>query len=38
VCGIDEKGKHPDIAIREIVNLVKLMFEKRCSGVELNIK
>jgi ethanolamine ammonia-lyase large subunit len=38
VCGIDEKGKHPDIAIREIVNLVKLMFEKRCSGVELNTK
>lgn len=36
VCGIHKRGKHPDAAIEEIVNLVKLMFEKKCSGVELN--
>lgn len=36
VCGIHKRGKHPDAAIGEIVNLVKLMFEKKCSGVELN--
>ncbi len=38
VCGIHKRGKHPDAAIAEIVNLVRLMFEKKCSGVELCLK
>jgi ethanolamine ammonia-lyase large subunit len=38
VCGIHKRGKHPDTAIEEIVALVKLMFEKKCSGVELNAR
>lgn len=36
VCGIHKRGKHPDVAVTEIINIVKLMFEKKCSGVELN--
>lgn len=35
VCGIHKRGKHPDEAIEEIVHIVKLMFEKKCSGVDL---
>jgi ethanolamine ammonia-lyase large subunit len=35
VCGIHKRGKHPDVAVGEIVHLVKLMFERHCSGVEL---
>lgn len=37
VCGIHKRGKHPDVAIEEIINLVKLMFKKKCSGVELDV-
>lgn len=36
VCGIHKRGKHPDVAVTEIINIVKLMFEQKCSGVELN--
>lgn len=38
VCGIHKRGKHPDVAIEELVHVVKLMFEKKCSGVELDAK
>lgn len=38
VCGIHKRGKHPDTATEEIINLVKLMLEKKCSGAELNAK
>lgn len=37
VCGINRRGKRPDVAVEEIVRLVKAMFEQRCSGVELRI-
>jgi ethanolamine ammonia-lyase large subunit len=35
VCGIHKRGKHPDVAVDEIINIVKLIFEKKCSGTDL---
>jgi ethanolamine ammonia-lyase large subunit len=35
VCGIHRQGKRPEGAAEEIVRLVKLMLERRCSGVAL---
>jgi ethanolamine ammonia-lyase large subunit len=35
ICGIHPHGKQPGVAVEEILGCVKLMFEKRCSGVEL---
>jgi ethanolamine ammonia-lyase large subunit len=35
VCGIHRQGKRPEDAAEEIVRLVKLMLERRCSGVSL---
>ena len=35
ICGIHSHGKQPWAAVDEILRCVKLMFENRCSGVEL---
>lgn len=35
VCGINSRGKRPDVAVEEIVRLVSAMFEQQCSGVAL---
>jgi len=35
VCGIHDRGKRPEAAVKEIARLVNRMFEQRCSGVEL---
>ncbi len=35
VCGIHRQGKRPEDAAGEIAGLVKLMLERRCSGVAL---
>jgi len=35
VCGINHRGKRPEVAVEEIARLVNRMFEQRCSGVAL---
>jgi ethanolamine ammonia-lyase small subunit len=35
VCGINRRGKQPEVAVAEITRLVNRMFEQRCSGVGL---
>jgi ethanolamine ammonia-lyase large subunit len=35
ICGINNRGKRPELAAKEISGLVSEMFEQRCSGVAL---
>jgi ethanolamine ammonia-lyase large subunit len=35
ICGIHRQGKQPQVAVSEASRCVKLMFERRCSGVAL---
>jgi ethanolamine ammonia-lyase large subunit len=35
VCGIHQRGKRPNVAVKEITRLLNRIFEQRCSGVAL---
>ena len=37
ICGIHRQGKRPHVAVNEAARCVKLMFERRCSGVALGL-
>ncbi len=38
ICGIHPRGKPPAVAIAEVARCVRLMFERRCSGVALGFQ
>lgn len=38
ICGIHPQGKRPAVAIAEVARCVRLMFERRCSGVALGFQ
>jgi ethanolamine ammonia-lyase large subunit len=38
ICGIHPLGKRPAVAIAEVARCVRLMFERRCSGVALGFQ